>query len=87
MKKNNSLVAGFYQSFDNTFISGTCIRWYISEHTVCPGSSDPPEKKIIYICIRKLGLQRFLTNTIFKVEYYSFTEQNDFKSHELDCMK
>ena len=22
-------------------------------HTVCPGSSDPPEKNINYICIRK----------------------------------
>ena len=31
----------------------------ISRYTVCPGSSDPPEKIFQYICIRKLGLQRF----------------------------
>ena len=55
--------------------------------TVCPGSSDPSEKIFIYICIRKLGLHWYLTITIFKVEYYSFTEQNNFRSHELDCIK
>ena len=34
-------------------------------HTVCPRSSDPPEKIFQYICIRKLGLHRFLIITIF----------------------
>ena len=38
--------------------------------TVCPGSSDPPEKIFYYICIRKLGLHRSITLTIVKVEYY-----------------
>ena len=27
----------------------------------------------------------FLLLRYFKVEYYSFTEQNNFRSHELDC--
>ena len=34
-------------------------------YTVCPGSGDPPEKIFKYIWIRKLGLYRFLTITIF----------------------
>ena len=33
--------------------------------TVCPGSSDPPENISQCICIRKIGLHRFLTITIF----------------------
>ena len=53
-----------------------------SVHTVCPGSSDPSVSPSI--CIRKLGLHRFLTITIFQVEYYSLTEQNNFRSHALD---
>ena len=28
--------------------------------TVCPGSSDPPEKIFSYICITKLGLHHLL---------------------------
>ena len=32
--------------------------------TLCPGSSDPPEKNIKYICIRKWGLHHLLTITI-----------------------
>ena len=53
------------------------------KYTVCPGSSDPPEKIFLHICIRKLGLHRFLTITIFLFEYHSFTEQNNLRSHEL----
>ena len=30
---------------------------------------------------------RFLTITIFQVEYYSYTEQNNFRTHELDWIK
>ena len=33
--------------------------------TVCPESSDPPEKNILIYLIKKLGLHRFLTITIF----------------------
>ena len=34
---------------------------HLVTYTVCPGSSDPQEKIFLYICIRKLGLHRFLT--------------------------
>ena len=55
--------------------------------TVCPGSSDPPEK-ILYIFASDNEVYTiFLIITIFQVEYYSFTEQNNFRSHELDCIK
>ena len=42
---------------------------------------------LIYISIRKLGLNVYFTITIFLVEYYSFTEQNNFRSHELYWIK
>ena len=41
------------------------------------------QKKYSNKCaIRKLGLHRFLSFTIFWVEYYSFTEQDNFRSHD-----
>ena len=46
-------------------------------YTVCPWSSDTSEKKIQYICIRKLGLFRFLT----------ITEQTYYRSCELYWIK
>ena len=41
---------------------------YGVSHTVCPRSSDPPEKIFQYICIRKFGLHRFLTLTVFRLK-------------------
>ena len=53
--------------------------------TVCPGSSDPPDK-ILNIFASENEVWTIITT--FKVEYYSFTaEQNNFRSHELDCIK
>ena len=45
-------------------------------YTVCLGSSDPPEKNIIIYLHQKM-----------RVEYYSFTQQKNFRSHELDWKK
>ena len=42
----------------------TDLRWW-EYSTVCPGSSDPPEKIFQYICFRKWGFHRFLTIKIF----------------------
>ena len=55
--------------------------------TVCPGSSDPPEKILNIFALENDVYTFFLFITIFLVQYYSFTEQNNFRSHELDCIK
>ena len=33
-------------------VKETLIHYITIRHTVCPGSSDTPEKNIKYICIR-----------------------------------
>ena len=52
-------------------------------HTVCPGSSDPLEK-IFNVFASENEVHRLLTVTILQVENYQFTEQNNFRSHELN---
>ena len=52
-------------------------------HTLCPGSSDPKEKIFNRFASDNEVHAIFLTITILKVEYFSFTEQNIFKSHEI----
>ena len=52
--------------------------------TVCPGSSDPPEKIFNIFFIRKRGLHHLLTITILEVAYYSFTEPKNFRSPEFN---
>ena len=59
----------------------------VNMHTVCPGSSDPPEKILNIFVSENEVYTSFLIIMIFQVEYYSFTEQNNFRSHELDCIK
>ena len=53
-------------------------------NTVCPGSSDPSEKIFNTFASENEVLHHLLTITILLVEYYSFTEQNNFRSHELN---
>ena len=46
------------------------------------------QKKILNIFVSENEVNTtFLIITIFEVEYYSFTEQNNFRSHELDRIK
>ena len=59
-------------------------------YTVCPGSIYPPEiffyifasENEVYTCLHHL-----LTITILQGEYYSFTEQNNFRPDELHWIK
>ena len=62
-------------------------------HTVCARSPDPflilyvqevvtLQKNIYYVCLHYL-----LTIMILQVEYYSFTEQNNFRSHKFNWIK
>ena len=56
-KGYDRIFARIFGKFDIPSIPNYC--------TVCPGSSDTPEKLFLYICIRKWGLHSFLTITIF----------------------
>ena len=44
------------------------------------------QKKYLIYVRQKMGLHLLLTVTILKVECYSFTEQNNFRSHELSVI-
>ena len=54
--------------------------------TVCPGSSDPPEKYLIYLH-QKMRFRPFINYYDTLGEYYSFTEQNNCRSHEFNWTK
>ena len=48
---------------------------------------DPAEKIFNIFASENEGLHHVLTITILTVEYYSFTEQNNFRSHEFNWIK
>ena len=56
------------------------MHHYHNYGTVCPGSSDPPEKIFSIFASENEVYTVFLTITILKVEYYSFADQNNFRS-------
>ena len=53
---------------------------YIRQSSVCPGSSDPPEKIFNTFASENEVYVIYLLLQYFKVEYYLFTEQNNFRS-------
>ena len=55
-------------------------------NTVCPGSSDPQEK-ILNIFVSENEVYTIFQLIRFFRFNYSITEQNKFRSHELDCIK